>query len=209
MAVEDVTFEIALKLLALPRTLGEHPEMKEPVQAFNGRFGPYIKCGTETRSLPAEVPLLEVNLEQAIEILKQPKTRGRGRAAPKEPIKTFEKSPVTEEPIKLLDGRYGPYVTDGETNASLPKGTDPSELTFDQAVNLLAERAAKAPAKKKKKKKAAKKKTAKKKTAKKTAAKKKTATKKTTKKATTKKKTATKKTAKKKTAAEKTAVEDG
>jgi DNA topoisomerase-1 len=172
MEPADINLEVALKLLSLPRTLGEHPETKDPVVAHNGRFGPYVKCGTETRSLPAEISPLEVTLQQSIELLAQPKTRGRGRAAPKEPLKVFDKSPVTEEPIKLLDGRYGPYVTDGETNASLPKGESPDDLTFDRAVSLLAERAAMAGGKKKKKK-AAKKKSAKKKSTKKAAAKKK------------------------------------
>ncbi len=172
MTPEDINLEVALKLLSLPRDLGEHPELKEPIVAQNGRFGPYIKCGKETRSLPADMSPVDVTFDQAIALLAQPKTRGRG--APKEPIKVFEASPVTEEPIKLLEGRYGPYVTDGETNASLPKGTSPDELTFDQAVNLLAERLAKGGGKKKKKKKAApKKKAAKKKTTKKKAVKKK------------------------------------
>ena len=132
---------------------------------------------------------------QALHLLSQPKTGGRGRAAPKEPIKVFEKSPVTEEPIKLLEGRYGPYVTDGTSNASVPKGTKPEDTTFELAVQWLAERAARAP-KKKAKKKAAKK-TAKKKTTKKKAAAKKTTAKK---KAAPKKKAAKKTTAKKKTA---------
>ena len=131
---------------------------------------------------------LEVTLEEAIALLKQPKTRGRG--TPKEPLKVFEnKSPVTEGEVKVLDGRYGPYVTDGETNASLKRGDDPKDLTFEAALDLLAERAAKGPSKKKKK--AAKKKTAKKKAAKKKKATKKKATKKqaTKKKGVAKKKT--------------------
>ncbi|MCA9141999.1 MAG: type I DNA topoisomerase [Planctomycetales bacterium] len=171
MVPDDITLEVALKLLTLPRTLGEHPELKAPVVSQNGRFGPYISCGKETRSLPADLSPIDVTFEKALELLAQPKTRGRGAA--KEPIKEFEASPVTEQPIKLLEGRYGPYVTDGETNASLPKGTNPEEFTFDQAVVLLAERAAKGPTKKKKKK-AAPKKAAKKKPAKKKVAKKKT-----------------------------------
>ena len=171
--VQDVDLETALKILELPKTLGDHPESKEPVVAHNGRFGPYVKCGAETRSLPGEVGLLAVTLEQALALLAQPKARGRGRAAPKEPLKTFEASPVTEEPIKLLDGRYGPYVTDGETNASLPKSMAVEDLTFEMALQLLAERAA-AGGGKKKKKKSAKKKTAKKKKASKKSAKKKT-----------------------------------
>ncbi|MEM1225185.1 MAG: type I DNA topoisomerase [Planctomycetota bacterium] len=173
MEVDDLTLELACDLLSLPRNLGNHPENGQPVEAHDGRYGPYIKCEKETRSLPAGVSPLQVTFDEAIELLKQPKTRGR--AAPKEPIKVFEtKSPVTDGEVKVLEGRYGPYTTDGETNASLPKGTDPKELTFEAALDLLAERAAKGPSKKKKakKKKAAKKKTAKKKATKKKAAKK-------------------------------------
>ncbi|TWU35863.1 type I DNA topoisomerase [Novipirellula artificiosorum] len=175
MAVEDLTLETACKLLLLPRTLGTNPENGEPVQAFDGRYGPYVKCEKETRSLPAGVSPLEVTFDEAITLLKQPKTRGR--AAPKEPLRTYEKpSPVTEQEVKILDGRYGPYVTDGETNASLRKGMEPNEMTFEAALDLLAERAAKGPTKKKKK--ATKKKATKKKAAKKKSAKKKTTKKK-------------------------------
>lgn len=178
MEVEDLTLEMACKLLTLPRTLGEHPETKEPVVAFDGRYGPYIKCEKETRSLPAGVSPLEVTFDEAIELLKQPKQRGRG--TPKEPLRLFDKpSPITEKEVKILDGRFGPYVTDGETNASLRKGMDPKEMTFEAAIDLLAERAAAGPSKKKKAakkkttKKAAKKKTTKKKAAKKGVVKKK------------------------------------
>ncbi|MDA1052485.1 MAG: type I DNA topoisomerase [Planctomycetota bacterium] len=166
MVPEAITLEVALKLLTLPRTLGDHPELKAPIVAQTGRFGPYISCGKETRSLPADISPIDVTFEKAIELLAQPKTRGRGGAATREPLKVFEASPVTEQPIKLLEGRFGPYVTDGETNASLPRGTSPEEFTFDQAVMLLAERAARGGTKKKKKrttKTAAKKKPAKKK----------------------------------------------
>ncbi|MGN6546922.1 MAG: type I DNA topoisomerase, partial [Aureliella sp.] len=143
MSVDDVNLDIALKLLSLPRDLGTHPEMQESIIARDGRFGPYIQCGSETRSLPAGLSPIDVTYEQALELLAQPKTTGRGRAAAKkEPLKTFEASPVTGNPIQLLDGRYGPYVTDGETNASLPKESKPEELTFTQAVDLLAARAA-------------------------------------------------------------------
>jgi DNA topoisomerase-1 len=151
MLPPDVTLELALRLLTLPRTLGEHPENGEAVVAHNGRFGPYIKCGAETRSLPKEISLLDVTLEQALALLAQPKVRGRGRGAPREPLKTFPESPVTKQPIKLFDGRYGLYVTDGETNASLPKGTPPEELTLETALHLLAERAALGGSKPKKK----------------------------------------------------------
>ena len=129
---------------------------------------------------------LEVTLSRRDRIAQAAQTRTgrRHAAAPKEPIKTFEASPVTGEPIKLLEGRYGPYVTDGATNASLPKGLAPEEVTFERACDLLAERAAKGGGRKKAKKKAAKKKTAKRAAKKKTkkAAKKKTATKKAVKK---------------------------
>lgn len=200
MTVEQLTLDTALQLLSLPRDLGNHPESGEPIEAHDGRYGPYIKCGSDTRSLPAGVSPIEVTREEAIELLKQPKQRGR--AAPKEPLKVFDASPVTEQPIKLLEGRFGPYVTDGQTNASLPKSANPETLTFEEAVQLLAERAAKGPAKKKAaKKKAAKKKAAKKTATKKTAAKKTTVKKKTATKTATK--TTTKTAAKKKTPAKK------
>ncbi len=190
MSPDDVTLETACQLLSLPRELGTHPDSGEPVVANDGRYGPYIKCGSETRSLPEGRSPLEVELPEALELLKQPKTRGR--AAPKEPIKVFEKkSPVTDQEVKLLEGRYGPYVTDGQVNASIPRGSDPNELTFDAALDLLAERAARAPKKKGTKKKGAKKKAATKKAATKKAATKSASAKKKT--AKTKKKGATRK----------------
>jgi DNA topoisomerase-1 len=170
MNPSETNLELALRLLSLPRNLGEHPESKDPVIASNGRYGPYIQCASETRSLPEGVSPLEVELDEALDLLKQPKTRGRGSATPREPIKEFGKSPVTGEPIKLLAGRYGPYVTDGQTNASLPKDTPPEVTTFELAVRLLEERAAKAPTRRKAiKKKAVKKAARKKATAKKSA----------------------------------------
>jgi DNA topoisomerase-1 len=146
----DVDLATALKLLSLPRNLGDHPQLGQPVMAFNGRFGPYVKCGEETRSLPAEISPIDVTLDQAVHLLAQPKQRGRGRAAAKrEPLKVFDESPVTKQKVQLLDGRYGPYVTDGETNASVPKGTSVEELTFQEALDLLAARAALGPSKRK------------------------------------------------------------
>ncbi|MEC9092403.1 MAG: type I DNA topoisomerase [Planctomycetota bacterium] len=174
MEPADVTLETAVQLLSLPRNLGEHPEMKEPVEAYNGRYGPYVKCGSETRSLPEDMSPIEIKMEQAIELLKQPKTRGR-RSAPKEPLKKFEVSPVTEKEVRVLDGRFGEYVTDGVTNVTVPKTMTIEEITFERALDMLAEKAAKGPRKKKKrttKKKAVKKKAAKKTTKKKTAKKK-------------------------------------
>ncbi|QDT68336.1 DNA topoisomerase 1 [Planctomycetes bacterium MalM25] len=173
MSPDDIDLETALKLLSLPRELGVHPKLEGTIHAYNGRYGPYVKCDKETRSLPADVSPLDVTLEQAIELLNQPKQRGRAAAKP--PLKVFEeKSPITEGVVQVMDGRYGPYVTDGETNASLPKGGSPEELSFQDALDLLAARAA-AGGSKKKKKKAAKKKTTKKKAAKKKTTKKKTA----------------------------------
>ncbi len=148
MNASDVTLEIALQLLELPRTVGVDPQTQQEIVAHNGRFGPYVKCGDETRSLPADISPLSVSLEQAIQLLSVPKTTGRRRSAPKEPLKVFPPSPVTSEPIRLMSGYYGPYVTDGQTNASLPKDLAPEALTMEQATMLLAERAAKGPSKK-------------------------------------------------------------
>ncbi len=154
MEPESLTLNDAVRLLSLPRTLGDHPESSEPVVAHNGRFGPYVKCGDETRSLPAELSPLDITLEQALHLLAQPKSR-RGAASPKEPAKTFEVSPVTNQPVRLMQGRYGPYVSDGETNASLPRGVTVEEVTFEYALNLLKERAESGATKKKAPKKAA------------------------------------------------------
>lgn len=189
MDQSEINLDLALKLLALPRDLGQHAELKEPIIARNGRFGPYISCGSESRSLPADLSPLDITFEQACELLAQPKTTGRGRAAKKEPLKEFGVSPVTNNPVKLMDGKFGPYVTDGETNASLPKEAKAEELTMEQALVLLAERAGKGGGKPKRAKKAPAKKAASKKTVKKAGAKKSaSATKTTTKKKAAKKK---------------------
>jgi DNA topoisomerase-1 len=157
MAPEDVDLQTALRLLSLPRTLGAHPDNGEAVIAQSGRFGPYVKCGSETRSLPDDISPLDVTLEQALELLATPKTRGRQASAPKEPLRILGDSPVTQQPVRLLDGRYGPYVTDGETNASLPKDAAAAEVSLDFALQLLATRAAEKPAAKGAKRKTAKK----------------------------------------------------
>ena len=122
-----------------------------PIEVFNGRYGPYVKCGEETRSLPDDISPLDVTMEQAVYLLSQPKTRRGGApatTAKKEPLKVFEASPVTNEPVRLLAGRYGPYVTDGVTNASLPKDAAPEEITFEYALTLLQARAEAGPSKK-------------------------------------------------------------
>lgn len=146
MTNEQVTLPVALALLSLPRNLGPHPESGEEVIASNGRYGPYVKCGAETRSLPADVSPIDVTMEQSLALLATPKTRGgRASATPKAPLKQLGASPVTGNEVKLLDGRYGPYVTDGVTNASLPKGVDAADLSLEKALELLADRAATAP----------------------------------------------------------------
>jgi DNA topoisomerase-1 len=180
MNPEDVTLDLALKILSLPRTLGTHPESGQPIMAFDGKFGPYIRCGDEeskeTRSLPAGVSPLDVTLQQALELLAQPKAQGRGRGgAKREPLKVFEASPVTGNPVQLLSGRYGAYVTDGTTNATLPRGTAPEELTLEYALNLLKVRAEQGPSERQLKKAAAKKAAATRKAAPKKAVKKKAA----------------------------------
>ncbi|MCC6127310.1 MAG: type I DNA topoisomerase [Pirellulales bacterium] len=150
MTVEDVDLATAIKLLSLPRALGNHPAGAMPIEAFNGRYGPYVKCGEDTRSLPEDISPLDVTLDQAVYLLSQPKTRRGGApatSAKKEPLKVFEASPVTGQPVRLLAGRYGPYVTDGTTNASLPKDAAPEEITFEYALTLLEARAAAGPGK--------------------------------------------------------------
>jgi len=137
MDPSQVTLQTALELLALPKTLGTHPETGEEVVVANGRWGPYVKCGSETRSLPPDISPLKVTLEEALQILSQPKRSVRARRAAAEPLKTFGVSPHTGKPIQLLAGRYGPYVTDGEVNATLPKGTDPETVTQEQAISWL------------------------------------------------------------------------
>jgi DNA topoisomerase-1 len=142
MSPETVTLEEALRLLTLPRTL-EAPDGEEILVA-NGRYGPYVKKGSETRSLASEEQLFTITVEEALALLAQPKER-RGRGAPKPPLKELGPDPATGKPIVVKDGRFGPYVTDGETNASLRRSDDPDSLTVERAVELLAEKRAKGP----------------------------------------------------------------
>jgi DNA topoisomerase-1 len=147
---EAVTLELAMKWLSLPRSLGEDPESGEEVIATTGRYGPFIKRGSDTRSLGAEDDPYTIELARACEILAQPKPRrGRARAARKV-LKKLGKSESGSE-IQLLDGPYGPYLTDGELNASLPKDTDADGLTLEDAKQLLADRG-KPPKRRRKKK---------------------------------------------------------
>jgi DNA topoisomerase-1 len=144
MTPDAVTLEQALSLLSLPRVVGVDESGAEII-ASPGRFGPYLKRGEETRSLASEEQLLTITREEALALFAQPK-RGRGRAAP-EPLAELGVHPDNGAPIRMLAGRYGPYVTDGTTNASLPKGSDPAAFTLEEAVALLRARAAAGPAK--------------------------------------------------------------
>ncbi|UCM88870.1 type I DNA topoisomerase [Streptomyces marincola] len=199
MSLDSVTLQDALRLLSLPRVVGVDPASEQEITAQNGRYGPYLKKGTDSRSLTSEEQIFTITLDEALAIYAQPKQRGRAAAKP--PLKELGEDPVTGRPVVVKDGRFGPYVTDGETNATLRRDDDPQTITAERGYELLAEKRAKGPAKKSAAKKtAAKKSTAKKSTAKKTAAKKTTAKKATAKKAATKT-TAAKKTAAKKTTA--------
>ncbi|MFD5983714.1 type I DNA topoisomerase [Streptomyces cyaneofuscatus] len=196
MSLDTVTLADALKLMSLPRVVGEDAEGVE-ITAQNGRYGPYLKKGTDSRSLTSEDQLFDITLEEALAIYAQPKQRGRAAAKP--PLKELGTDPVSGSPVVVKDGRFGAYVTDGETNATLRTDDSVEDITPERGYELLAEKRAKGPAKKKTAKKAP----AKKATAKKTAAKKTTATKTTAAKKTAAKKTATKSTAAKSTAAKK------
>ncbi|MEU3337339.1 type I DNA topoisomerase [Streptomyces sp. NPDC006668] len=191
MSLDTVTLEDALRLMSLPRVVGTDAEGQE-ITAQNGRYGPYLKKGTDSRSLQSEEQLFTITLEEALQIYSQPKQRGRAAAKP--PLKELGTDPVSEKPVVVKDGRFGPYVTDGETNATLRSGDSVETITPERGFELLAEKRAKGPAKKTAKKAPAKKAAP----AKKTTAAKKTAAKKTT---TAAKKTTAKTAAKKATAA--------
>ncbi|MFX4274028.1 type I DNA topoisomerase [Propionibacteriaceae bacterium Y1685] len=189
MNLDTVDLETALKLMSLPRVVGTDAEGVE-ITAQNGRYGPYLKKGTDSRSLTSEDQIFGITLDEALAIYAQPKQRGRAAAKP--PLKELGDDPTSGRPMVIKDGRFGPYVTDGEYNATLRRGDDIETFTPERGAELLAEKRAKGPAKKATRKKAAKKAPAKK-----------TAAKKTTKKAPAKKTTAKKtaKTAKKSSSA--------
>ena len=189
MDLSTVTLEQALDLLSLPRVVGQDPESGEDITAQNGRYGPYLKKGTDSRSLETEEQIFTVTLEQALEIFAQPKRR-RGQAAARGPLRELGQDPATEKPVVIKDGRFGPYITDGQTNVTVPRSEDPATISAERAFELLADKRAKGPAKKR---------TTRKTTAKKT----------TTKKATTKKAAATKKTAAKTASSKAAASKDG
>ncbi|BAD55209.1 putative DNA topoisomerase I [Nocardia farcinica IFM 10152] len=203
MDLASITLDDALKLLSLPRVVGTDPATGEEITAQNGRYGPYLKKGTDSRSLASEDQIFTITLDEALKIYAEPKRRG-GQSASAAPLRELGTDPVSGKPMVIKDGRFGPYVTDGETNASLRKGDEVESITDERAAELLADRRARGPVKKTAKK-AAKKTAAKKTTATKTAATKTAATKTTAKKTTAKKTTAAKKTAAKKAPAKSTA----
>ena len=143
MTPDALTLDQALELLRLPRTVGSDPESGEEIVALNGRFGPYLKRGTDTRSLASEEQLLTVTVEEALALFAQPKAR-RGRAAAA-PLRELGPDPVSGGLIVLREGRFGPYVTDGTTNASLRRGDDPEQITPERAAELIADRRAAGP----------------------------------------------------------------
>lgn len=145
MSLETVTLDDALKLLSLPRVVGV--DDGEEITAQNGRFGPYLKKGSDSRSLESEEQLFTITLDEAKKIYAQPKQRGRGTAKP--PLAEFGADPTTERPVVVKDGRFGPYVTDGQTNATVPRSVSLEQLTKEQAFSLLAEKRAQGPAPKK------------------------------------------------------------
>ncbi|MFB3853460.1 MAG: type I DNA topoisomerase [Vicinamibacterales bacterium] len=143
---DEVTLEQALRLLDLPRTLGEHPDTGEQVIASEGRFGPYVKHGDEFRSLDPEDDIHTIGLERALALLAAPKKPRRRQAAARKVLRELGQHPVSGAPVRVLEGRYGPYVTDGRVNATLPKTADPAGLSLDEGVSLLDARAAAGPA---------------------------------------------------------------
>ncbi len=147
MQLDSVTLEDALALLSLPRVVGVHPDTGAEITAQNGRYGPYLKMGSDSRSIDSEEQLLSLTLDQALAVYAQPKTRG-GRAAAG-PLKELGEDPSSKKPVQVKEGRFGPYVTDGEYNATLRKGDAVETITLERAAELLAEKRAKGPAPKK------------------------------------------------------------
>ncbi|MBV8160374.1 MAG: type I DNA topoisomerase [Acidimicrobiia bacterium] len=168
MSPEAVTLDDALRLLSLPRVLGTHPDDGEEVVALNGRYGPYVKKGSDTRSLDAEEQLFTIDLDAALALLAEPKRR-RGQRAAAAPLRELGADPASGQPVVVKEGRFGPYVTDGTVNASLRKGDSVDGITLERAAELLEERRQRAPVKKPATKAAKKRTTAKKATAKKAA----------------------------------------
>ncbi len=146
MDLQTVTLEDALKLLSLPRVVGVDPASGEEITAQNGRYGPYLKRGSDSRSLATEDQMFDITLDEALKIYAEPKRRGR-QSASAPPLRELGTDPASGKPMVIKDGRFGPYVTDGETNASLRKGDDVLSITDERAAELLADRRARGPAK--------------------------------------------------------------
>jgi DNA topoisomerase-1 len=201
MDLATLDIDTALQLLTLPRVIGKDPaegEDAEEITAQNGRYGPYLKKGTDSRSLQTESQLFTITLPEALAIYAKPKERGRAAVAP---LKELGDDPVSGRPMVVKEGRFGPYVTDGETNATLRKDDEPESITPERGTELLAEKRARGPVTRKRAAKAT--------TTKKAATKKSAGAKAATRKAATKKsaatKTATKKSAAKQAATKKAA----
>ncbi len=145
MSIDTLTLEDALKLLSLPRVVGTAADGEE-ITAQNGRYGPYLKKGTDSRSLAGEDQIFDITLAEAEAIYAQPKTRGRAAAASAGPLRELGADPANGKPVVIKDGRFGPYVTDGETNATLRRTDSVEAMTLERAAELLAEKRAKGPA---------------------------------------------------------------
>jgi DNA topoisomerase-1 len=137
----SVDLETCIRLFSLPREVGIDPESEKPITAQNGPYGPYLKKGTESRSLDSEEQIFDITLDEALEKFAQPKFGSRSASS----IKELEPDPTSGKPIKVKSGKFGPYVTDGETNATIPAGEVPDEVSHERAVELLAERRARGP----------------------------------------------------------------
>ncbi|HWM07030.1 MAG TPA: topoisomerase C-terminal repeat-containing protein, partial [Actinophytocola sp.] len=146
MEIESVSLDDALRLLSLPRVVGNDPTSGEEITAQNGRYGPYLKKGTDSRSLAKEEEIFTVTMDDALKLYAEPKRRGRQSAASAPPLKELGNDPASGKPMVVKDGRFGPYVTDGEFNASLRKADSVDTLTDERAAELLAEKRAKGPA---------------------------------------------------------------
>ncbi len=143
MSVDTIDLDTALKLLELPRVVGVDPATEEEITAQNGRFGPYLKKGADSRSLESEQQIFDIDLEQALAVYAQPKYGARRASSA---LAEFEADPVSGKPIRIRDGRFGAYVTDGETNVTIPRGQQVQDVTFEIAVQMLADKRAKGPA---------------------------------------------------------------
>jgi DNA topoisomerase-1 len=151
MTPESVTVDDALRLLSLPRVVGVDAESGEEITAQNGRYGPYLAKGKDSRSLEREDQLFTITVDEALAIYAQPKTFGRARAAAKPPLRDLGTDPAVDKPVVIKEGRFGPYITDGEYNATVPRSESVEEITTERAFELLADKRAAGPPSKAKK----------------------------------------------------------